>query len=404
MPELLMEGGMGMSITPLPGQVRLPDVIEVFRRWLHLPDVGALEAVLAALVANRLPGDPVWLMLVGPPGGGKSELLSAAVGLHDVHPVATVTEAALLSGTPKREVTAGSKGGLLRVIGDYGIILCKDFGSVLSMNRDARASVMAALREVYDGSWTRHLGADGGRSLHWEGKVGMIVGCTPTIDSHHSVMGSMGERFVLYRFETADGDKQVDRALDHVGHEHEMRAELGAAVERFIGGLYLPSSLPKLAPAEADRLKALATLAVRCRSAVERDNYHRDIELIPEPEAPGRLALVLARLLGALDLMGVEHDESWRVVAKVALDSMPALRRAVLHELLGSTGERSTTSIGASINYPTQTTRRALEDLQAHGVLSKTAGGEGRADMWAVSAWARRRWETTFPETLAVGQ
>lgn len=393
-----------MTITPLPGQVRLPDVLEVFRRWMHLPDPGALEAMLAALIANRLQGDPVWLMIVGPPGGGKSELLGACKDLPDVHPVATVTEAALLSGTPKREQAAGSKGGLLRVIGDYGIILCKDFGSVLSMNRDARASVMAALREVYDGAWTRHLGADGGRMLHWEGKVGMIVGCTPSIDSHHAVMGSMGERFVLYRLEAIDGDGQVDAAFDHIGHEGEMRAELGEAVQRFVGGLYLPPSLPRLAPIEADRLKALVTLAVRCRSAVERDNYHRDIELIPEPEAPGRLSLVLARLLGALDLMGVEHAEAWRVVAKIALDSMPALRRAVLHELLGSTGERSTSSIGASINYPTQTTRRALEDLQAHGVLSKTAGGEGRADLWAVSAWARRRWETTFPEVSEASQ
>ena len=30
----------------------------------------------------------------------------------------------------------------------------QDFGSVLSMHREARAAVLAALREVYDGSWT----------------------------------------------------------------------------------------------------------------------------------------------------------------------------------------------------------------------------------------------------------
>mgnify|MGYP003466777145 CR=1 FL=1 len=39
----------------------------------------------------------------------------------------------------------------------------KDFGSILSMHRDARGAVLAALREIYDGSWSRSIGVDGGR-------------------------------------------------------------------------------------------------------------------------------------------------------------------------------------------------------------------------------------------------
>jgi hypothetical protein len=68
-----------------------------------------------------------------------------------VHPAVTITEAALLSGTPKKEMASGAKGGLLREIGPAGIIVAKDFGSVLSMHRGARSTVLAALREVYDG-------------------------------------------------------------------------------------------------------------------------------------------------------------------------------------------------------------------------------------------------------------
>ena len=161
----------------------------------------------------------MWLLVVGPPGGGKSEQLQGAAGLPDVHPAATITEAALLSGSPKREHAEGAKGGLLRQIGDFGIILCKDFGSVLSMHRDGRAQVLAALREVYDGSWTRHVGTDGGKTLHWEGKVGLIAGVTPTIDRHHAVMGAMGERFILFRLPEVDADEQARRALEHAGRE-----------------------------------------------------------------------------------------------------------------------------------------------------------------------------------------
>ena len=255
-------------------------VIEVFRDSLYLPDVRPLLAVLGTVAAARLPGDPVWLVLVGPPGGGKTELLQGASALDDVHPIATLTEASLLSGTPRKEHDYDATGGLLRLIGDKGIILCKDFGSVLNMHRDARASVLAALREVYDGSWTRHIGTSGGRTFHWQGEVGLIAGCTPTIDRHHAVMGAMGERFVMFRLPEAESDEQARRALEHAGREASMRRDLTDAVRSlFDAGLGTPRPL---SDAERARLVPLAALVVRCRSAVERDSYNRDIELIPK--------------------------------------------------------------------------------------------------------------------------
>ena len=94
---------------------------------------------------------------------------------------------------------------------------------MLSMGHDARAATLAALREVYDGSWTRLLGTGGGKVLKWEGKVGLLAGCTPTIDRHHAVMAAMGERFVLYRLPAVDPAKQARAALEHAGREREMR-------------------------------------------------------------------------------------------------------------------------------------------------------------------------------------
>ena len=89
-----------------------------------------------------------------------------------MHQAATLTEGALLSGTSKRETAARARGGRLREIGDFGILLVKDFGSILSLNKDTRGPILQGLREVYDGEWTRHVGTDGGRSLHWQGKIG----------------------------------------------------------------------------------------------------------------------------------------------------------------------------------------------------------------------------------------
>jgi hypothetical protein len=369
----------------------LQQTLAVFRRWLLLPDATPLLAVLGAVAANRLEGDPVWLLLVGPPGGGKSELLSSVTGLWDVHPTATLTEAALLSGTPRREHDENAKGGLLRTIGDYGVLLCKDFGSVLSMNRDARAAVLAALREVYDGSWTRHVGTDGGRTLHWEGKVGLVAGCTPTIDRHHGVMGTMGERFVLFRLPTVDSDEQAQRALAHAGREAEMRSELAHAVSEVLNH---PMGEPRpLAPEERSRLVTLTTFAAKARSAVERDGYSREVELIPEPEAPTRLIVVLERLLAGLDAIGAPRGDAWRVVTKATLDSIPATRRAVIELLAKTADEIETPKAAEALGYPTATAKRALEDLTAHGIARRVTRGAGqKADTWQLTEWAAERY------------
>lgn len=365
----------------------LERTVDTFRRWLHMPDPGALLAALGTVAANRLDGDPVWTLLVGPPGGGKSEILNAVSRLPDAHSCATLTEASLLSGTPKKERAEDAKGGLLRTIGDFGIVIAKDFGSVLSMNRDARALVLAALREIYDGAWTRHVGTDGGRTLHWSGKVGLLGGVTPTIDRHHAVMGAMGERFVLYRLPPVDAREQARRAFEHAGNEKTMRAELAAAV----GALFARDlTQPRAADdEETDRLLTLSTLVVRCRSAVERDGYSRDIELVPEAEAPTRLTIVLARLLDGLDAIGTDRDTAWSVVTKAALDSVPALRLAILDVLHEAVMPTETGEIGVRLGYPTTTAKRALEDLEAHRLVLRERQGQGKADRWSLSDFAR---------------
>ena len=363
--------------------------LELFRRWLHLPDSDVVITALAAVAANRMTGDPVWLLIVGPPGGGKTEILQAVASLPDVTRAGVLTEASLLSGTPKKEA-AGSKGGLLREIGPSGILTLKDFGSILSMRQETRAALLAALREVYDGEWTRHVGTDGGRRLHWQGKLGLVAGCTPIIDTHHAVMASLGERFVLYRLTVDDVDAQARASLLHEGHEIVMRKELGAAVTHLFDGVDFNHRPPR-SDADTDRLVALSTLVVRCRSAVERDRQSRDIELVPEAEAPARLVNVLARFLAAARLLGATDAEAWRVAQKIALDSMPAQRLAAIQLLDTTITPIATPDLAAELDLPTSTTRRVLEDLTAHHVLRRIRGGKGNADRWELTDWTRDR-------------
>jgi hypothetical protein len=149
----------------------LADTLAVFDQWLLLPSPTPILAVLGAIAANYLPGDPVWLGLIGPPSSAKTEILNSTLLLPRVVEAGTLTAAALLSGTPRKQRDEGAKGGLLQQIGDFGIIMLKDFGSILSMRPDTKSETLGALREVFDGRWTRMLGTDGGKQLNWGGQA-----------------------------------------------------------------------------------------------------------------------------------------------------------------------------------------------------------------------------------------
>ena len=372
-------------------EAALAACVATFQLYLHLPDPAALYVTLATVAVNRAEGDPLWVLLVGPPGGGKTEILGSVTALPDVFPTATLTEAALLSGTPKREKAESAKGGLLREIGaEPAILLCKDFGSVLSMNRDARASVLAALREVYDGSWTRHLGTDGGRTLSWEGKVGLLGGVTPAVDSHHAVMGSLGERFLLFRLPEVDADAQAHRALEHLGNERKMRVDLARTASDVLQSVETAKLTAPAIETLSDELVALATLTVRARSAVERDAYSREVTLIPQSEAPARFTLVLLRLWNGLRAIGLDEQRTRDVVAKAALDSMPQVRRQVLQALVERSGRVVLSDLAEAIGYPVTTSRRACEDLAGHGLVERIHSGNG--DKWRASTFATQRW------------
>ena len=364
-------------------------VLDTFRSWLHLPDAGLLYVVCAAVAANKVQTfDPTWLIVVGAAGSGKTEALSATSRLDGVHLVGTLTEASLLSGTPRKDAVADASGGLLREIGESGIVVLKDFGSVLSMHRDARAAVLAALRELYDGSWTRLVGVDGGRRLHWEGRFGLLAGATAVLDQHHGAIAQLGERFLLYRITVDDAYAQARSSLAHHGRERTMRRELSEAVAGLFAGPDF-SEPPPMTGEDEERLIALSILVARARSPVVRDSYRREIELVPDSEAPGRIVGALGRLLTGLRMVGVDELEAWRLTVKTGLDSMPATRLRALEYLLGKEKVASTTDVATALDLPNPTIHRTLEDLAAHGLLRRESQGQGKADLWCLQDWVR---------------
>jgi hypothetical protein len=375
----------------------IDETLRVFYRWLILENLTPVYAVLGTVAANLLPGDPVWLGVIGPPSSAKTELLNSVSTLPHVVQVATLTPAGLLSGTPNNQYAKGAKGGLLRQIGNFGIIALKDFGSILSMRPDAKVEVLAALREIYDGAWTRTLGTNGGRSFSWKGKVGLLFAATGVIDSHYSVIGAMGDRFLMSRLAPVKRG-QFDQALKHLGPaSQQMRTELAEAVARLFAGRR-PEPHP-ITDEEVTRIDDIIMLVVRLRGAVERDRYSREIEAVYGAEGTARIGLALVGLLNGLDTLGVDRRTGLEVIESVAMDSVPPIRRAAYEYVTSEDAELTevrdeatdqvictgiaTTTVAKALGLPTITVRRTLEDLAAYGLVTRISQGQGKPDLWA---------------------
>lgn len=379
-----------VDASPVP----LEDALATFKRWLHLDDTAPVLAVAAAVVANLAEGDPVWLLIVGPPSGGKTEILSACTPLRCIIPTATVTEAALLSGTSRRERAKDATGGLLRQVGSFGILLAKDFTSVLSQNKDTAKAAMAALREVYDGSWNRPVGTDGGKVLRWSGKCGFIGGVTPSYDRYGAIVNALGDRYMLLRLPDVDAKAQALSALAQAEHEKPMRAALAKAMTGLVASADLADVHAPLTGDETSQLVDLAMFAARARTAVERDGYTGELLVVPQPEGPARLIKAMRRMYGALGALGVDHDTRWSVLSRMAVDCAPALRVPLIRALLGTPLPARTTDLAQAAGFVTKTASRYLDDLALLGIAvhEKETAAANSPDLWSASEWLRDYW------------
>jgi DNA-binding transcriptional ArsR family regulator len=358
------------------------------QNYLHFPDPYPLYILMAALVANYANGRPVWLMLVGPPSCGKSELLNSLLSLPQIVEGGSITgPGALLSATRKKDRAKDATGGLLREIGDRGALVIKEFTSILSLPSETMRSVLGAFREVYDGRWTRKVGTDGGNDQHWSGKMALLTGCTESIDHHHSLVSDMGERFVFYRYESSEGWSEAFKALS-VTNSETLSDTLQALVCEFALELGLdwdyPPDLTPLDTHDKQRLIAFSQFCSNGRSAVIRDPYTKEIVQASMSEYPIRLSVVLGQLLRSLRYIGVDEPDCWSVVRKVALDSIPGTRRLTLLALLS--GRSGVSDIADHVRVSQTTVRRSLEELQIHNMVDRKDVG-----LWSVSDWAKDR-------------
>ncbi|WP_245551009.1 hypothetical protein [Nocardia paucivorans] len=361
-------GGHGIDeFTVVEAPKSLAEAHAAFRKWLGAGfDTDALDVALAAAAVERLDGDPLWLLLISGSGNAKTEIVQALGGAGATVTSTISSAGALLSATSKREKTKDATGGLLRKIGGRGVLVVKDVTSILSMSRDSRGEVLAALREVYDGRWERNVGTDGGKSLDWTGRLAVVGAVTTAWDRAHDVIASMGDRFVLLRMDsTAERVAAGRQAIGNTGSEEGMRAELAGVVGGVLAGMC--HDAVTLTESESDVLLAAADLVTLARTGVDYD-YRGYVIDAHAPEMPTRFAKQLAQVVRGGVALGMDRAEALRLAIRCARDSMPPLRLAIVDDL-AKYPHSSTTEVRKRLGKPRTTVDRQLQALHILGVV-----------------------------------
>lgn len=324
---------------------RLEKLKRLFCKHYYYSDMTAIDLVLSVVAGNFLDSDPLWLHLISPPSGGKTELLFSVFDCPDTYFLSDFTAAALISGykddgnnqkDPDSEEGDGEEAkaldedfSLLPQL-DGRIVITKDFSIIHDKPAEARSQILSILRDVYDGYASRALGNSKSKGFH--SRFNYLTGMTPDIETSWN-LNTLGERFLMYRIVVKDRRAHARRSLRNANRTSEIRKEIQKAVKEFIAEV--PSYKPKLSVAMENKILDLSDILSTCRTYVHRER-NDELVCLPLPELASRVAKQLLRVGQSVALVrgkSAVTDDEFAVMKRIALDSLPTNRKHLLFAL-----------------------------------------------------------------------
>lgn len=347
----------------------------LYKNLLHIENTDRIDVVLATAISNRLPGIPLWLILVGPSGDMKSVQLNSIRG-EDVYVLHNLTSKTLVNGYTKKEKFPDLAPKL-----DKKIIIIPDMAQILKLPPNEKGELWGQLRDLYDGFAGKCSGM--GADTKYEGlKVTLLAGSTPSIDGQILVHQDLGTRELIYRTE---GNKNKQKVMDKCFENEESEKKIGEDLQKetieFLSKInVVRQDIPQKV---LDEIKNIAIYVTFMRSSAEFDNYTNELRNIVYPEEPTRIAKQLKRMY--VCLKGLDKDYSdetaLRILWHLGKSSAFPIRIKTFEYLIDSfTSEFSTSQIAENLKIGKSTAKRECAVMENIGIVSC------------------RRQETTYPD------
>lgn len=346
----------------------------------------ALRVISAVVLGNQLPDDPLWLYLVGPPSGGKTELLMSLQKVPDVSYHSSVSAKSMLSGykTPGNE----DPSLIPKLINRVAVF--KDWTEVLSSHENEINQLSGLMRGAYDGHIKRTWG--NGVTHEYTGTFNVLAGVTNMIHSHNDTL--MGERFLKFQLKEMTQAEQrhligrvIGTAPDEFRNERLQEAASGF-LNRDVKG-----PVPPLEGWVADKINSLARFVAQLRQSVpwKRDGMDKFLAYEPMAEVGVRLAKQFCKLgqaLAIVDGSSTVGSKAYNLIHRVAMDTAIGWPQKVLAHMLIA-GPENVSELSKGLRMDSGSTRRVLRDMEAMNVVKRRPGPDGEVgrpgDVWHIT-------------------
>jgi hypothetical protein len=329
-----------------------------------------------------IPGIPLWMFFVGPPGSAKTVLIQSLREWKRCYSTSSLTSHALISGSTQGE---GGDPSLIPKLADM-MLAIKDFTPVLEMRDTDQSEIVSTLRDAYDGSCGKTFG--NGVERRYVVKFSIVSGVTPAIYVKSETHSGMGERFVKFMIGdnlTHHAEQEIiARAIHNVDDSKLMTDEIADVTCRVLRSPR--SAMPTIPPHVTERLIAAAQYGAYLRGTVTRDFRGENVQGRPFRESGTRLGMQVSKATRGLAWIrgkAEAGEEELRVALKIIQDTVAQRYDDLIRFLwvnanaLPDHPTDGPASIGAieiakRTHYPQSTVKRMLDDMALLGVCVHT--------------------------------
>lgn len=365
---------------------------------IHFPQElqDSLAILLSTVCSTGLPGDQLWLRMIGPPGCGKTTLAEAvSVCREYVLPISISTGFHSGYREPGEDIEEDNS-LLSRMHGMCTII--KDGDTLLASKDQGR--ILSEMRDFYDGTARAEYRNKVSREYKDIRTTMVICG---TDDLRKLNRSSLGERFLDCEVmsENSDDSAYVDRAMDNAFNRitSGLAAPKGSTEDlppcdtlflKDVTGAYLThlktnlasTPPPTITENNKNRIKALARFLALARARMGKT---REDERIMKPRAE-----VATRLTGqftklaiclAITLNKKEIDlEVIRILRKVAVDSGKSYELDIIHRLADNPEGTHISELEQSLRIGKTSITNRLKSMYEFRIVTTSAlnNGSGR--------------------------
>jgi DNA repair photolyase len=360
-----------------PSPCMLSELLGVFKKWLHIEEDYNIVAPACAVIANFAPSEPDIIGLIQPSGSIKTELIRSLGQSENqfVYPLSSLTEHTLVSGhKDSKDLVPLLKGRLVCI---------KDFTTLLSKKEEVRAQIFADFRELTDGYIRKEFG--NGIKKEYQGiHSSILFASTNAIERYYSMYAALGQRLIFIR-PTNDAKAARERSFLNRGRLGEMRVELHQVMMRFLTTHITKveeTGLPSTPETIQEEMGAFYDFLAIARTQIHHNYRTGEIDELPEPEYPTRIANTIGRLVEVHAFVygrGEVNEEDMMFGRRVVLDNIPTVRWRILCAL---TPEWETISVIAKrADLSTGAIRYSLDELISLRLVDRLAREEKDGSM-----------------------